>query len=393
VLADIGSTTSRAYTFKTQLDGTPVLGTIGGNKKILVAGMGAAGRSYYALDVSAPRGLTEEALASKVMWEFPAANDSVTRAKVGQTLGRPVIAHSPDNGWVVLVTSGYNNTHDGKGRMWMLNANTGAIIHEFETSEGTLTVEAGLTNVVGFDDGTGKTRYAYGGDLRGNVWRFDLKDKTAPHKVAELKGPTNEVQPVTAPLELATLSTNLASYRVLVVPTGRMLDSTDFGKAELKRQSVYVIKDGATLTNPRSSLKQQVYTPSPESLTGDTVNWDTDRGWYVDLPVDEQANTRPSIVYGGVSLVTNKTGATDCVASSRLYLFDLRSGKKYAGATFIGTDISTTNNANSVTPVITKDGKVRFVTQDFEGNTPTPSSAPPPVILPGKAAWREIRRQ
>lgn len=393
VLADIGQTVQRAYTFKTQLDGSPVLGTISGNKKILVAGMGAAGRSYYALDVTNPRGLSEEGLAGKVMWEFPAASDTVTQAKVGQTLGRPVIAHSPDNGWVVLVTSGYNNTHDGKGRMWMLNANTGAVIHEFEVSAGTLSSESGLAHVVAFDDGTGKSRFAYGGDLLGNVWRFDLKDKSAPHKVAELRGSTNVIQPVTAPLELTTITTKTANHRVLVVPTGRMLDSSDFGKAELSRQSIYVIKDGATLTTPRTSLKQQVYTQSPESLTGDAVNWDADRGWFVDLPLNEQANTRPSIVYGSVSVVTNKTGATDCAASSRLYLFDVKSGKKYAGATFIGTDISTTNNANAVTPVITKDGKVRFVTQDFEGKTPTPSSAPPPAILPGKAGWREIRRQ
>jgi type IV pilus assembly protein PilY1 len=394
VLADIGQTVQRAYTFKTQLDGSPVLGTISGNKKILVAGMGAAGRSYYALDVTNPRGLSETDLAGKVMWEFPAASDTVTQAKVGQTLGRPVIAHSPDNGWVVLVTSGYNNTHDGKGRLWMLDANEGTVIHEFEVPAGTLSSESGLAHVVAFDDGTGKSRYVYGGDLLGNVWRFDLKDKNAPLRVAELRGPTNEIQPVTAPLELTTITTKTASYRALIVPTGRMLDYTDFGKAELRRQSIYVIKDdGVTLTTPRATLKQQVYTQSPEALTGPDVNWDTDRGWFVDLPVDEQANTRPSIVYGGVAVVTNKTGATDCAASSRLYLFDVRSGKKYPGATFIGTDISTTNNANAVTPVITKDGKVRFVVQDFEGKTPTPSSAAPPAVLPGKAGWREIRRQ
>jgi type IV pilus assembly protein PilY1 len=192
---------------------------------------------------------------------------------------------------------------------------------------------------------------------------------------------------VTAPLELTTIET----HRVIVVPTGRILDISDFGNSKV--QSLYVIKDGATLTAPRSVLKQQTYTKATDTLSNTAVNWSTDRGWFVDLPAGEQANTRPSIVYGGVSLVTNTNGGSDCAATSRLYLFDVKAGTKYAGATFIGIPVSDSANATAVTPVITKDGKVRFVTQDFDGKTPTPSSAPPPAILPGKAGWREIRRQ
>lgn len=389
VLPDIGQTSQRTYSFKTQLDGSPVVGTIGGGKKILVAGMGAAGRGYYALDVSSPRNLTEEALATKVMWEFPAAGDAAMQAKVGQTLGQPVILQSPDNGWVVLVTSGYNNTHDGKGRMWMLNANTGAVIHEFEVPAGTLAAEAGLAHVVGFDDGTAKSRYAYGGDLLGNLWRFDLKAKDTPHKVAELKGPApaSDPQPITVPPEL----TSIGSHRVIVVPTGRILNVSDFGNTKV--QSLYVIKDGATLTSPRSVLKQQTYTKATDSLSNTAVDWTTDRGWFVDLPAGEQGNTRPAIVYGGVSLVTNTNGGNDCLASSRLYFFDVKAGTKYAGATFIGTPVSDSANATPVRPVISKDGKIRFLVQDTDGNTETPNSASPRAIPAGKVGWREIRRQ
>jgi type IV pilus assembly protein PilY1 len=45
VLPDIGQTTARGYAFKTQLDGSPVVGKTGASSKLLVAGMGAAGRS------------------------------------------------------------------------------------------------------------------------------------------------------------------------------------------------------------------------------------------------------------------------------------------------------------------------------------------------------------
>ena len=94
VLASIGQTVERGYVFSTQLDGSPTVGTYAGGT-LLVAGLGAAGNSYYALDVSSPRGLDEAALASKYKWEFPGASDSSTAAKVGQALGRP---HHRENG-------------------------------------------------------------------------------------------------------------------------------------------------------------------------------------------------------------------------------------------------------------------------------------------------------
>ena len=45
-------------------------------------------------------------------------------------------------------------------------------------------------------------RYVYGGDLLGNVWRFDLKDKGTPTRVATLKNDAGTAQPVTASPEL-----------------------------------------------------------------------------------------------------------------------------------------------------------------------------------------------
>ena len=117
--------------------------------RLLVAGMGAAGNSFYALDVSAPRELTEAAAGGQLPLASsrPAAR---TAAKVGQALGRPRIVKTSGDSYVVLVTSGYNSTLDGHGRLWMLNASTGAVIHEFDTGVGTLATEAGLAQVSGF---------------------------------------------------------------------------------------------------------------------------------------------------------------------------------------------------------------------------------------------------
>ena len=386
-LADVGQTVKRGYAFKTQLDGSPAIGKISSGRRLLVAGTGAAARSFYAIDVTTPRGLTEATLAGKVKWEFPAASDTTTQAKVGQALGRPTIVRTADSGYVVLVSSGYNSTADGKGRLWMLNPDTGAIIYEFVTADGSLAAESGLTHVSAYAEGDGTVRYVYGGDLLGNVWRFDLKLMIAPDKIAVLKGPLGDLQPVTAQPELMKVDGN----RVVIVPTGRLLDITDFGSSKV--QSIYAIKDGGLLTNARTSLVPQVYNAGADTLTASPVNWATQRGWYMDLPAGQQGNTRPTIAFGAVAFVTNQNGGTDCSAASWLYLIDVKTGGKFSGADFVGAPISTTSNATSVTAVVTSDGLARGLVQDFDGGTGVPRSWRPPAIPPSKSAWREVKRQ
>ncbi len=404
VLPDIGQTTGRGYAFKTQLDGSPVIGKTGASSKLLVAGMGAAGRSYYAIDVSSPRGLTEAQLASKVKWEFPAMGDASTQAKVGQTLGRPLVVRLSGGGYSVLVTSGYNNTTDGKGRLWMLNPSTGAVIWEFTTADGSLGAESGLAHVSPFVEADGSVRYVYGGDLLGNVWKFDLVTKpAAPTKVAVLKDALGNLQPVTAAPELLWY----ASKRIVLIGTGRLLDISDFGSSRV--QSFYAIADGATLANARSALVKQTYVKGADTLTSNPVDWGTQRGWFIDLPAGEQENTRPVIARGAVAFVTNVAGSSDCSASSYLYVVDVLSGKKYDGASFVGTTISATANSSGLNALLTADGDGggggggggggSTPCQHIVGSGQTADGASwrrdissCVNITPSKNAWREIRR-
>lgn len=94
-------------------------------KTILVGGLNAGGRGYYAIDITDP-------LAPKALWEF-------TDTNLGYTFGNPEIAKLKDGTWVVMVTSGYNNLApgDGVGRLYILNANTGALIRTISTGVGT----------------------------------------------------------------------------------------------------------------------------------------------------------------------------------------------------------------------------------------------------------------
>jgi type IV pilus assembly protein PilY1 len=346
--------------------------------------MGVAGRSYFALDVSNPRGLNEAGLAAKLKWEFPSAADAT---KVGQTLGRPVIVKTDDNGYVVLLTSGYNSTADGKGRLWMLNADTGAVIKEFTVNAGALGAEAGLAHVVAFGEATGTVRYVYGGDLLGNVWRFDLKGMGDPLKLATLVGPDGHAQPVTAAPELV----NHEGQRVIFVGTGRLMDISDFGNSKV--QSIYAIADGATLINARNSLVQQTYDRATDSMSNNAVDWSIKRGWYVDLPAGEQINTRPTLAYGGLAFVSNVNGGADCAASSYLYVVNAVSGTKFIGTDFVSTLVSKTSNSSGVTALLTTGQKIVGAGQDADGKPWEREITSGSPIQPGKNAWIEIRRQ
>jgi type IV pilus assembly protein PilY1 len=93
-------------------------------KTILVGGLNGGGKGYYALDVTDP-------LAPKALWEF-------TDTNMGYSFGNPEISKLKDGTWVVMVTSGYNNLSpgDGVGRLYVINANTGALIRSISTGVG-----------------------------------------------------------------------------------------------------------------------------------------------------------------------------------------------------------------------------------------------------------------
>ena len=380
VIGSIGETVKRGYVFRTKLDGQITINTAGGSTR-LVAGLGSAGNGYYSMDVSNARSISEGNLPT--VWQFPAVGDGTTRANMGQTVGKPLIVRHPTLGQVVLVTSGYNAGSSGKGRMWMLNPTTGGIIQEFVTADGSAGSEAGLAQISGYVENNGSTKYVYGGDLLGNVWKFDIVNMTTS-KLAVLKNASGQTQPVTSAPELSAIE----GKRVVIVGTGRLLDIGDFGGSQV--QSMYAIADGSTLANARTALQAQTY--SDPTITSTPVNWTTKRGWYVDLPGGEKVTSQPSIAYGAVAFVTNTNGTTDCSASSKLYVLDVKNGGSYGPAGFVSATISTSANSSGVSALATSDGKIVGSGQDADGNPWKRDLAEATAITPAKNAWREIRR-
>lgn len=308
-------------------------------KTILVAGQNGGGKSYYALDITDPD-------VPKLMWEFSNLTSTTTvgvNYDVGYTFGVPVVTKLPDGTWVVLLTSGYNNTA-GKGHLFVLNANTGNVLNDYVTSAGDSTTPSGLAKISAFavkPDQDNTSLYAYGGDLLGNLWRFDLSSAPSvsnPLLFATLQA-GSVVQPITTAPEIGIIN----DTRVIFVGTGKYLGSNDLNNKD--QQTLYAIKDDnatATLFNPRNNagmVKQVISEPTIGTRTvasTQPVEWSTKRGWYIDLPASsgERQNVQSQLVLGTllVSTIVPTAGACSPGGEGWLYSLNYLTGGPVAGS-------------------------------------------------------------
>ena len=282
-------------------------------RTILVGGLNGGGRGYYALDITDP-------LNPALLWEFTTANDS----DMGYSYGNPIITAKSDGTWVVLLTSGYNNTSPGttgQGYLYVLNAGTGAVISKIGTGVGTVTTPSGLTKITAWNDTPGSNRatYVYGGDLLGNVWRFDINTAGAPFLLANLQDPSGNPQPVTTVPVLG----KIGGKRVIFIGTGKYLETSDLSNTQV--QTEYAIKDDdATVSlidpagSPRSSatLVQQTITDNGDgtrTASSNPVDFSSDLGWYVDFPDSgERSNIESRLVQGTLIVATVVPSNTVC---------------------------------------------------------------------------------
>jgi type IV pilus assembly protein PilY1 len=392
-LAAVGQSIQPGWNFSTLLDATPTLERLPSGQRLLVGGMGVGGRGYYALDVSSPRPADVASAAAQFKWSFPSASDTANSALMGFTLGKPVIARTQAEGSVVLVTSGYNDNQaigDGLGRLWVLNATTGAVIKTFQTTAGTLANEAGLAQIAAFKERDGNSQYVYAGDLLGNVWRFDLTRAGAgPHNaelVAVLKDSSGNRQPVTTTPELV----QVGSKRVILVGTGRLLHNSDMASTDT--QSFYALADGASLSNARSSLVARSYDRTTDTMSGAAMDWGTERGWYFDLQAGEQINADPLLNLGTITFVSNKTSLADCGQSSYMYQLAVGTGDRPLVDDIISGVVSNNSIAARVVQLRATDGRLMTSVRRGDGSIYQHRQTQGAAIPCSKDAWREIRR-
>lgn len=298
------------------VDGSAVTADIqaGGTwKTILVGGFNKGGKGYYALDITNPQD-------PKPLWEV----NSTSISTMGHSFGRPLVSKLPDGRWAVFLTSGYNNS-DNKGYLYVLDANDGSIIHTIATAGSGLRE---INNFVRNPATDNTTQLLYGGDLEGNVWRFEFnKDGSAKgaKKVVQLVDERSAPQPITTRMELVPTSAATERPRILV-GTGRLFGSYDL--ADKSTQSVYGFDDsmdGMSGESLRSRLNQMLLEPSTGAggqrtrtircLGSSTDCKDDAKGWYVDLPDSgERVNIDMRLANTTLVIASNVPSPDVCLA-------------------------------------------------------------------------------
>ena len=181
VFDDLAALAQTDYSHQYYVDLTPVVEkglnlideTDTDAESLLVGGLRKGGKGYYALDVTDAGSIstTGTDLKDRVEWEY--TNDT----HLGYTFSQPSIVRSndPNQEWIILFGNGYNS-QQGHAELFILDTD-GNLIKRIDTGFGYAsgTEKNGLSTPTPVDvDNDQKVDYVYAGDLKGNMWKFDL---------------------------------------------------------------------------------------------------------------------------------------------------------------------------------------------------------------------------
>jgi len=334
-------------------------------RSVLVGGLNAGGKSVYALDVTDPNDFTESNASSLVLWEF-------FDADLGDTFGTPDVVKMNDGQWAAVFGNGYNNTGTGQAGIFIVNIETGALITKILTGVGDSTTPNGIAHVTPVDfNGDSIVDYIYGGDLQGNLWKFDVSDSNiskwvvayesgngssaVPAPIFTAISPTNgNPQPITSRPTVTTHPDGTKDGFMVYFGTGKYIEVNDNVAANQDTQTFYGIWDvdesNLTVISKANDLLQQniefedgVFFDLDGDGTTDfsrevrvtsayTVDWDNHLGWYMDLtntalsPLDnkgERQVTNPIVRNGRVIFTTLQPAQSTCSFGGSSWLMEL----------------------------------------------------------------------
>lgn len=347
-------------------------------RTVLVGGLRGGGKGLYALDVTCPFVQTgntcsnESFNASNILWEFSAADD----ADLGFTFSEPIIAKvNYDSGfttakerngngvgrWAAIVGNGYNSTN-GRAAVYILFLDGGIDgtwtegvdylkIYVSDSTTDNASSKNGMSSPQAVDsNGDGLTDRIYAGDLKGQMWSIDIKQKstkalynagTSPWVVNKLfttGANASTTQAITTPPMVArdtSVSANEPNLMVIFA-TGKYLEESDLDDKSM--HAIYAVHDRGVYnlnryTNAGSStkklLERRVFieeaplTVGDETIVnrkvvGDQVDAAIQFGWYAELASDLNKDGAIS----GSSEIKGERVAYNPFLAGRLFVFN-----------------------------------------------------------------------
>ncbi len=250
VYANLPKLKEPVYDHRFFVDATPSIWPgVGSDKRtVLVGGLGKGGKGYYALNVTdantyGPK--MEGKIADEVpMWEYPTPGS--TDSDMGYSFSKPFIVKSNATGhdWVVIFGNGYNST-SGHAVLYVVDAISGALVKKIDTNVGG---DNGLSTPGLVDLQLDyKVDVVYAGDLKGNMWKFDLRDSNTDNWRVDFlgnalftaTGPSSTIQPITT--KPAVMKHPTRHGLMVLFGTGKFLGESDRTNTDV--QSLYGIWD------------------------------------------------------------------------------------------------------------------------------------------------------
>lgn len=334
VYSNLSRLTDKSYNANHRyfVDGSPMVadaytGATPSWKSVLVGSLNGGGRGYYALNVTNPTDGAQSApnftaanAADLLLWEFSDSNDidmgySHNLPPIDPFTGQAQQIVKMENGqWAVVVGNGYNSI-GGKAVLYVLfitggedgSWTAGVDYIKLTADSGILGLGGnGLSTPMPFDsNGNGLVDVIYAGDLKGNLWKFDVSSSTpAFWKVALDPTPLGlggllfgDTPLFAAGSQKPIISPPVVSFHpqgglLVLFGTGKYLETGD--TTSTNTQTMYAVWDhNTTATVSVGDLVEQVITDGAiRTATQNLVTYSaTVKGWYMDLPVSGERLT------------------------------------------------------------------------------------------------------
>lgn len=326
------------------VDGSPFVGDVkvaGNWATYLFSPLGRGGKGVFALDVteagtpSVPHKLTQANAANIFKWQFTVADDPndlgyiVTEPTANRLTGQSGQIALMNNGKFAALLGNGVASASGKAVLYILFAdgpNAGDWTGRFKKIEADVGPGNGLSQPVWLDtndDGTADMIYA--GDMKGNVWKFDVSDASSANwKVAYFGKPLYMAKDAGGNALAITSAPEFRSHPLgglmINFATGKSVDAADFPNST-RTHAIFGVwdKEGfASMTaadldiklprglvgvlQPRTFVNQ---TGLERSLSGSAMDWSTMLGWYLPFNVaSEMSISNPTIAIDQLLVVS-----------------------------------------------------------------------------------------
>lgn len=337
------------------VDGSPFIGDVkvphGGYawSTYLFAPLGRGGKAIFALDVTDRAQLNELNASSVYKWTFGVADD----ADMGYVISEPTVSAVSDQpGQIAMMNNGKSAVLVGNGVMSTNGRAALYILFAEGPSSGSwsgryvkLTVDStgpdnGLSTPSWVDeDNDGVADLIYAGDMKGNLWKFDVRN-TDPTKwkVAYEGNPLFTAKDGTNALAI----TSAPEYRfhplggvMLSFATGKSIQTGDFPSSG--KHSIYGIWDNpafatmsptdlaANLPIPAGTggkLESRTFnnigtSTTDRHVTGNAIDWTKSLGWqlpfnvFSEMSISNAANAANQVIIVSISPPLSKASITD----------------------------------------------------------------------------------